>query len=263
MESVEAAATNAIRLEARDRVALITIDRPQRRNAIDLPTAQALAEALDELDANDDLFVGVLTGAGASFCAGMDLKALSTGGGVRPYTESRGMFGIVEQPPRKPLIAAVEGHALGGGFEIALACDLIVAAENASFGLPEVKRGLIASAGGVIRLPRRIPSAIALELVLTGEPLPAPRAHELGLVNRLCAPGAVQDVALELARQIAQNAPLAVCAAKRVHHTSAGLEIAEAFLRQQHTVERVRQSEDAREGTLAFVEKRAPVWHGR
>src|SRR4051794_12619374 len=240
MESAQEAALNWIRFEACDRVALITIDRPQRRNAIDLPTAAALADALEELDTKHDLFVGVLTGAGGSFCAGMDLKALNAAGGGRPYTESRGMFGIVERPPRKPLIAAVEGHALGGGFEIALACDLIVAAENASFGLPEVKRGLIASAGGVIRLPRRIPSAVALELVLTGEPLPASRAHELGLVNRLCAPGTAQDVALELADQIALNAPLAVCAAKWIHHSSAELSIAEAFLRQQHTVETVR-----------------------
>jgi enoyl-CoA hydratase/carnithine racemase len=253
---------SGVRVEERDRTALITIDRPERRNAIDLPAAKALAAAFDELDSRDDLAVGVLTGAGTSFSAGMDLKALGAGG-ERPHTDSRGMFGIVERPPRKPLIAAVEGAALGGGFEIALACDLIVAAEDAIFGLPEVKRGLVASAGGVIRLPKRIPSAIALELVLTGEPLKASRARELGLINRVCDSGRAREVALELAAQIAQNAPLAILAAKQILHEAVELSIQDAFARQQPTVQLVRESEDAREGTLAFIEKRLPVWRGR
>ena len=253
---------SGIRFESSNGVALITIDRPERRNAIDRPTAEALAAALDDLDARDDVAVGVLTGAGSSFSAGMDLKALSAGG-ERPLTESRGMFGIVEQPPLKPLIAAVEGAALGGGFEIALACDLIVAASNAVFGLPEVRRGLVAAAGGLIRLPRRIPSAIALELALTGGPLSAERSSELGLINRLCEPGAALEVALALAAEIAQNAPLAVRSAKQIIRESLDLPVVEAFRQQQPAVAIVRGSEDAHEGALAFVEKRSPAWQGR
>ena len=251
-----------IRFESIERIALITIDRPERRNAIDRLTADALAAALDELDARDDLAVGVLTGAGSSFSAGMDLKAVNAGG-ERPITASRGMFGIAERPPEKPLIAAVEGAALGGGCEIALACDLIVAASNASFGLPEVKRGLVASAGGMIRLPRRIPRAIALEHVLTGAPLTADRARELGLVSRVCEPGDAQEVALGLAGEIAQNAPLAVRAAKQIVGDSLDVPFAVAFTAQQPKVQMVRESEDAREGMLAFIEKRPAVWRGR
>lgn len=253
---------NGIVLETLDGVALITIDRRERRNAIDRPAAEALAAALDELDARDDLVAGVLTGAGSSFSAGMDLKALAAGG-ERPDTESRGMFGIVERPPVKPLIAAVEGPALGGGFEIVLACDLIVAAADAVLGLPEVKRGLVAAAGGLIRLPRRIPFGIALELVMTGESIGADRGQELGLVNRVCEPGRAQDVALALASLVASNAPLAVQSAKRIIHESLELAIGDAFVRQQSAVQLVRDSEDAREGMLAFVEKRPAVWRGR
>lgn len=252
----------AIHLESRGPVALILIDRPERRNAIDASTAQALAAALDEFDSNDEFVAGVLAGAGSTFCAGMDLKALSAGEG-RPDTESRGLFGIAESPPEKPLIAAVEGSALGGGLEIALACDLIVAADNARFGLPEVKRGLVASAGGVIRLSRKIPASIATELILTGEPIGAPRAEALGLVNRICPAGKTQDVALELAARIAGNAPLALRAAKQILRETAVLDVAEAFKWQKPIVQTVRESEDAREGTLAFVEKRPPAWQGR
>jgi enoyl-CoA hydratase/carnithine racemase len=249
-------------LEPQGRIALITIDRPERRNAIDRPTAEALAAALDELDQRDDLTVGVLTGAGSSFCAGMDLKALATTG-ERPVTEARGMFGIAEQPPHKPLIAAVEGSALGGGLEIALACDLIVAASTASFGLPETKRGLVAAAGGLIRLPRRIPPAIASELMLTGDPISAARAYELGLVNVICEPGHAVQGALELAARIAKNAPLALRTAKRIVNETLALPVADAFAHQAPLVQAVRDSEDAREGTQAFVEKRAPAWQGR
>lgn len=249
-------------VESHDRVAVITINRPERRNAIDLPTAEALAAAFDELDARDDLSVAVLTGAGATFCAGMDLKALRVTG-ERPYTQSRGMFGIAERPPEKPIIAAVEGHALGGGFEIALACDLIIAGAGACFGLPEVKRGLVASAGGMIRLPRRIPRGIALELVLTGASITADRGETLGLLNGVCESGRACDVAVALAARIAENAPLAVRAAKQAVYETVELSIADAFSQQEPTVQMVRDSEDAREGTLAFVEKRPAVWRGK
>ena len=254
--------TEPIRFEATDGVAVITIDRPEVRNAIDLAVAEAMAAALDELDGRDDVVAGVLTGAGGTFCAGMDLKALNATG-QRPITESRGAFGIVERPPEKPLIAAVEGAAVGGGFEIALACDLIVAASDARFGLPEVKRGLVAAAGGLLRLPRRIPSAVALELTLTGASLPADRGQELGLVSRVTAPGEAAEGARLLAEQIAGNAPLAVRTAKRIVHESVDWPAAEAFERQRPLVQAIRESDDAREGARAFVEKRDPVWSGR
>jgi enoyl-CoA hydratase/carnithine racemase len=244
-----------------DGVAQITIDRPEVRNAIDLQTAQQLAAALDRFDADEDARVGVLAGSGGMFCAGMDLKAISAGE-PRPMT-GRGMFGICEQPPEKPLIAAVERFALGGGLEIALACDLIVAAQDAKLGLPEAKRGLVAAAGGVIRLPRRIPSAIAMELALTGEMLSVARAYELGLVNLVTGPGEAMAGAQELAQRIAANAPLATKTAKRLINESADWQLEEAFEHQLPLVQAVRDSDDAREGARAFVEKRQPVWTGR
>ena len=251
-----------VRFEEQGAVAVITIDRPAVRNAIDHDAAEAIAAALDELDRRDEVVVGILTGAGGTFCAGMDLKALAATG-ARPISESRGMFGIVERPPEKPLIAAVEGAALGGGFEIALACDLIVCASDARFGFPEVKRGLVAAAGGVIRLPRRIPPAIAMEYALTGEPFGAARAFELGLVSRITEPQGALASALQLAAAIAVNAPLAVRTAKQIVTDSGHGTIEEAFARQRPLIGVVRDSEDAREGALAFVEKRPPVWKGR
>ncbi len=240
----------------------ITITRPEVRNAIDLATAHAIEGALDELDARDDLLVGVITGEGVTFSAGMDLKALAATG-ERPVTEGRGPFGLCERPPRKPLIAAVEGAAFGGGFEIALACDLIVAAETAQFALPEVKRGLVAGGGGALRLPRRLPRNVAAELLLTGEPMPAARATEFGLVNRLCVAGQALACARELARAIAGNAPLAVAASKELINISALWGVEEMFMRQHPLVQAVRDSADAQEGTRAFVEKRLPIWQGK
>jgi enoyl-CoA hydratase/carnithine racemase len=243
-------------------VAVITIDRPEVRNAIDLRTALGIAAALDEAEEREDVRCIVLAAAGTTFCAGMDLKAFSATG-ERPLTDSRGAFGIVARPPTKPIIAAVEGKALGGGFEIALACDLIVAAHTASFGLPEVKRGLVASAGGVLRLPQRIPPNIALEMILTGEPITATRAAELGLVNAVVEAGQAAFVAMTLARKIGMNAPLAVQGAKEIAKSARDFSDTEGFELQRPIVDRVRGSKDAAEGARAFVEKRSAQWVGR
>ena len=246
-------------LERAGNVAILTIDRPQVRNAVDFDTANEIASALDDLDANSQIRAIVITGRGGFFCAGMDLKAL-TATNRRPITASRGAFGIVEKPPAKPLIAAVEGAALGGGLEIALSADLVVVAEGARLGLPEVARGLVATAGGVIRLPRRVPRAIALEMILTGAPITAERAREIGLVNYVVPAGTTLDKARELAEAIAANAPMAVRAAKAVATRSPNWLDADAFLMQRGYTDSVRDSADAAEGARAFVEKRSPVW---
>lgn len=256
------ARTETLLVEHVDGIAVLTFNRPERRNAVDLPTARLLSRALDELDRCDELRVGVLAGTSTFFSAGMDLKAFDETG-ERPIDEERGGFGIVAKPPRKPLIAAVEGPALGGGLEIALACDMIVAGESASFGLPEVRRGLTASGGGLLRLPRRIPRNLAMEFVLTGRPMTAARCAELGLVNRVVADGTALAAALELAAEIAGNAPLAVQASKTVVTMSAEWAEDEQFARQEALLDPVRRSEDAREGARAFREKRAPHWRGR
>jgi enoyl-CoA hydratase/carnithine racemase len=254
--------SDQVLVDIRDGVAEITINRPHRRNAIDKPTADALAAALDALDAGDQVRVGIITGAGGYFCAGMDLKAL-TETGERPVSESRGALGIAERPPDKPLIAAVEGPALGGGFELALACDLIVAAASATFGLPEVTRGLVAGGGGLIRLPRRVPRNVALELVLTGGRLSASRAEALGLVNRLAERGEALTEARALAGMVAAGAPLASRVSKEIVNESVDWPMVDAFAMQADRVQLVRDSQDAMEGTAAFVAKRTPVWKGR
>ncbi len=242
-------------------VLVITIDRPAVRNAIDRATSEALARAFDQLDADPALSVGILTGAGGHFCTGMDLKAFLRG--ERVELPGRGLAGIVQTPPAKPVIAAVEGYALAGGCEIALACDLIVASEAAQFGIPEVKRGLIAGSGGLLRLPRRIPPQIAMELALTGDMLPAAEARQWGLVNRLVPAGGALAAALELAQRIAANGPVAVRVAKQVVSESPGWPVDEVWARQNALLERVIHSEDAKEGARAFAEKRAPVWSGQ
>jgi enoyl-CoA hydratase/carnithine racemase len=248
-------------VEHADRVAVITINRPQARNAINHAVSAGVAAALAELDERDDLTVGIITGAGGTFSSGMDLKAFLAGENVR--VEGKGLAGLTEAPPRKPLIAAVEGWALAGGCEVALACDLIVAANDAKFGIPEVKRGLVAGAGGLIRLPRRIPSGIAMELALTGDPLPAADAHRLGLVNSLTEPGAALDGARALAARIAVNGPLAVAVTKQVIIEQQDWDMADAWARQGPMIGPVFSSEDAREGARAFAEKRPPSWKGR
>ena len=210
---------DAVLVEQRDRILVITINRPQAKNAVNAAVSRGLADAMDRLDDDPGLSVGVLTGAGGSFCAGMDLKAFARGENV--VVEGRGM-GFTERPPVKPLIAAVEGYALAGGTELALATDLIVASKDSAFGIPEVKRGLVAGGGGLLRLPQRIPYAIAMELALTGDNLSAQRAHELGLVNVLAEPGKALDAAIELAERITANGPLAVAATKRIITESRG-----------------------------------------
>jgi enoyl-CoA hydratase len=244
-----------------DGVAVITINRPEARNAVNRAVAEGVAAAVDELDGRDDLVVGIVTGAGGTFSAGMDLKAFLRG--ESPTVGDRGFAGITQRPPAKPLIAAVEGYALAGGLEIALACDLVVAATDAKFGIPEVKRGLVAAGGGVLRLPARLPYHVAMELALTGNFLDAARGHAFGFVNRLAEPGEALAAARTLAAEIAANGPLAVRATKRVVVESADWPAAEAFDRQQAIVAPVFTSADAREGAAAFAEKRPPRWTGK
>ena len=259
--SDEATDQAAVLTERRDRVLLITINRPAQRNAVNAAVASGIAAALDELDQDAELSVGVLTGAGKGFCAGMDLKAFVTG--ERPFAEGRGFAGIVERPAEKPLIAAVEGFAVAGGLEVALACDLIVASRGARLGVPEVKRSLVAAGGALMRLPRTLPRNLAMELALTGEPIEAERGYELGLVNRLTEPGGALDGALELAATIAANGPLALRATKRILSESADWADTDFFARQREIADPVMRSEDAREGATAFAEKRPPLWKGR
>ncbi|MEJ5031855.1 crotonase/enoyl-CoA hydratase family protein [Comamonas sp. MYb69] len=252
--------TAELLVETRGPVLIMQLNRPQARNAATLEMAEAMASALDALDSQPELRVGIITGAGGSFCAGMDLKGFLQG--KRPSLPGRGFCGLTMRPPAKPLIAAVEGYALAGGFEVALACDLIVAAHDAKFGLPEVKRGLAASAGGLLRLPKRLPYHVAMECILTGDMFGAERFAQLGLVNRLTEPGGALDAALALAQTIAANGPLAVAASKQVASQSGGWPLAEMFDRQAVITAPVFSSQDAREGAAAFAEKRPPAWKG-
>jgi enoyl-CoA hydratase len=247
-------------VERRGFTQVITINRPEVKNALDGATARALAAAADELDADEQLRVGVLTGAGGTFCAGMDLKAWQRGD--KPNIEGRGFGGITITAPRKPLIAAVEGWALAGGFELMLACDLVVAGEGSKFGVPEVKRALVAGGGAALLLPRRIPFAAAMELLLTGETITAERAAELGLVGRLVPDGGALEGALRLAEVIAANGPLAVAVTKQIARAQADWTVTEGWQRQAELYKQVFESADAREGAAAFAEKRAPVWRG-
>ncbi len=251
----------AVLTEPRGRVLLITLNRPDARNSVNAALAEGIAAAIERLDGDDELAVGVIAGAGKGFCAGMDLKAFVRG--ESPHVEGRGFAGIVQAPPRKPLIAAIEGFAVAGGLEVALSCDLIVAARGARLGIPEVKRSLVAAGGALLRLPRRIPYHAAMEMALTGDPIDAERGHELGLVNRLAEPGAAVDVALELADAVAKNAPLALAASKRIVVESPGWSEDEAWTKQGEIAGPVVVSEDAREGATAFAEKREPAWRGR
>jgi enoyl-CoA hydratase len=251
----------AILTEERDGILIVTINRPDARNSVNAAVASGIADALDRLDAEDDLRVGILTGAGGYFSSGMDLKAFVQG--ESPYAGDRGFAGIAQRASRKPLIAAIEGFALAGGFEIALSCDLIVASREARFGIPEVKRSLVAAGGALLRLPRRIPYHLAMEMALTGDPIGAEQAHEAGIVNRLAEPGAALDTAVELAQAIVKNAPLALIASKQIIEQSPEWSSDEMWVKQGEIAGPVFTSEDAREGATAFAEKREPVWRGR
>jgi len=253
--------TDAVLTDVRDKVLVITINRPDQRNAVNAAVAEGIGHALDRLDADEGLILGIITGAGKGFCAGMDLKAFVAG--ERPWFADRGFAGITRRAAAKPLIAAVEGFAVAGGLEVALACDLIVAARGAKLGIPEVKRSLVAAGGGLLRLPRLLPRAVAMEMALTGDPLLAERAHELGMVNRLAEPGETLEVALGLAGQITPNAPLGIIGSKRILNESLDWPDAEFFDRQEAISGPIFDSEDAREGATAFAQKRAPVWKGR
>lgn len=250
-----------IGVEVRDHIAVVTIDRPHRRNAINRVTADTLADTFAALDEAGNIRAIVLTGAGGTFSAGMDLRDFPEQG--RPYVPGRGFAGFVQAPPRVPLIAAVEGWALGGGFEMVLACDLVVAAEGAKFGLPEVTRGLAARGGGAFRLSRRLPYALAMELILTGAPIAAERAFAHGLVNKVTPMGEALDGAMQLAQVVAANAPLAVAASVQVARRSIDWSDAESFQRQDAWFDPVFASADAAEGARAFSQRRAPEWKGR
>lgn len=250
-----------VQIEQHGAIMVIAINRPQQRNAVTRAVSLAIAAALDQLDVAKELRVGIITGRGNSFCAGMDLKDFAAG--ERPEVEGRGFAGITEAPPIKPVIAAVEGFALAGGCELALSCDLIVAAETAWFGLPEVSRGLVAGSGGLVRLPRRIPEAIALEYALTGARMDAATAHRWGLVNRIVPAGGALAGALALAEAITANAPLSTAMTKRIIRESREWPESEIWERQRPLVDTVLASYDAGEGARAFAEKRPARWTGR
>jgi len=251
-----------IQYETRGNVALITLDRPEARNAVNGELAEELEAAIDRLEADDDLWIGILSHTGPVFCAGADLKAVSSGDGARLWTRTGGFGGIVAKARRKPLIAACDGPAYAGGCEIVLACDLLVASPEARFGVPEVKRNLVAAAGALFRLPAALPRNVALEMLLTGDPIDAERAHALGFVNRLCGPGQAVEVALELAAQVTANAPLAVRKSREVALQQFPSD-EEAFAASNQAIAEVMASEDTREGLTAFIEKRPPRWTGR
>ncbi len=245
---------------AEDGIAVITINRPKARNAVNAAVAARIAEALDDVDARKDVNVAIITGAGGTFCAGMDLKAFMKG--EVPVVEGRGFGGFAERGPKKPLIAAVEGYALAGGFEAVLACDLVVAAEDAEFGIPEVKRGLVAGAGGLLRLQHRIPRNIAMEFALTGDFVGAQRLAELGLVNQVTGSGGALEGAKALAARITPNGPLALKVSKEIIQASDDWSSDQMWDRQNELAGPVFVSQDAMEGAIAFAEKRAPVWKG-
>src|SRR5215472_8411361 len=252
--------SDVVQTEVADGIAVITINRPEARNAVNGDVARGIAAAADEFDGRKDVSVIVLTGAGGTFSSGMDLKGFLAGDA--PIVAGRGFGGMAERPPAKPVIAAVEGYALAGGFELVLACDLVVASEEAKFGLPEVRRGLVAGAGGLLRLPSRIPYHLAMEIALTGDHFPAARLAEAGLVNKLVPAGEALTAATELAAKIAQGAPLALVASKRVITESADWPSGEAFERQGEIIGPIFRSKDALEGAAAFAQKRQPAWRG-
>ena len=252
---------NEVLTSVKNGVLIITLNRPEARNAANRALAEGVAAAIDQLEGNDELRVGILTGAGGTFCSGMDLKAFVDG--QSPNIPGRGFGGLTESQPQKPLIGAVEGYALAGGLELAIACDMLIAAETAQFGIPEVKRGLAASAGGLARLPRQIPVRIAMELALTGDFISAERAAAIGLINQITPEGGALAAAEALAAKIAANGPLAVAASKQVMLEQSSWSDDELFAKQKAILGPVFSSEDATEGAKAFAENRPPQWQGK
>lgn len=252
----------AVLVERDGEVLIIVLNRPDQRNAINAALAKGVTAAVDRLEADPTLRCGVLAGKGAGFCSGFDLKSFIENG-EHPIT-ARGFGGITRKPPNKPIVAAVEGFAVAGGLELAMSCDLLVAAKGAKLGIPEVKRGLVATGGGLMRMSRRIPYHAAMYLALTGEAITAERAYEVGLVTELCEPGKALEKAIEMARVIASNAPLAVQASKLIVRDALDLDEQAGWeLQDRVGVPIVLESEDAKEGARAFAEKRPPVWKGR
>lgn len=251
-----------LHVETRDRVLILTLDRPEARNAIDPATTAAMVDALDQFEADPALWVAIITHRGPVFCAGADLKAVAGGGGRGIESKEHGFAGICARVRTKPVIAAIDGAALAGGFEIALACDCIVASTESRFGLPEVKRALVATGGGPFRMMRQLGPKVALELAMTGDPISAQRGYELGLVNRVVEPGAVLAAALELAAAINVNAPIAVRETRAVAMASLDHSDTEMWQIARDAMARNMNTADFHEGPRAFVEKRAPNWSG-
>ena len=252
-----------IEFETEGHIAIITINRPEARNAVNGDVARGIEEAIDRIESDDSLWLGILTGVPPVFCAGADLKEINAGRAGDLQTKRGGFGGITTRERAKPIIAAVDGPALAGGTEICLACDLIVASTSAKFGIPEVKRCLVAAGGGLFRLPRKIPFNLAMELTLTGDPIDAERAHHFGLVNYVTEPGAALDRAKELARQIEANAPVAVRASRRVVLAAATEDETTGWRLSAEAFAEALSSEDNKEGLMAFIEKRPPNWAGR
>jgi enoyl-CoA hydratase len=249
--------------EQRGPFAVITINRPEARNAVNGDVASGIEEAIDRIEADDSVWVGILTGVPPVFCAGADLKEINSGNAGGLSTKKGGFGGITMRERTKPIIAAVDGPALAGGTEIVLSCDLVVASSTATFGIPEVKRNLVAGAGGLFRLGRKIPINIAMELTLTGDPIDAARAHHFGLVNRLVEPGQALDGAIALAEQVCANAPLAVRESRKIVLEATNAPDDVGWKMSAEGMGRVMQSEDLQEGLMAFIEKRPPVWKGK
>jgi enoyl-CoA hydratase/carnithine racemase len=253
----------AVEFDQRGRFAVVKINRPEARNAVNGEVAQGIEDAIDKIEADDSIWVGILTGEPPVFCAGADLKEINAGRAGSLATERGGFGGITQRERTKPIIAAVDGPALAGGTEIVLACDLIVASTTASFGIPEVKRSLVAAGGGLFRLGRKIPFNLAMELALTGDPIAAQQAHNHGLVNRLVEPGKALDGAMALAEQICANAPVAVRESRKVviEATNAPDEV--GWKMSIEGMAAAMSSDDFSEGLTAFIEKRPPQWKGR
>ena len=254
-------ANNEVIVDVENGVITITLNRPEAKNAVNKALAEGISAAIDQLESDESLRAAIITGAGGTFCSGMDLKGFVSG--ELPIVEGRGFAGLCEYTCSKPLIAAVEGFALAGGFELAISCDLIIAADNAKFGIPEVKRGLAAGAGGLAKLPKQIPPRIAKELALVGDSVTADRVYELGMINQVVASGSALGEAKEMAAKIAANGPLAVAASKKVIDHALDWTSENMFTKQQSILNPVFSSQDAIEGATAFAEKRTPVWKGK